>query len=391
MSAARRGLRLRSMGKREDRPSSIDAWQARPASPAPTGVLVLPTDGPNPTGVIALPSTSTNRRSSKRAPTTRQLVAVIVVLVAIIVAAGVRPLRQAGALGASHRAATDTASPSAADEQDTAALDTPDPVDPDASTSTDAETEADTDGSTTPAGPEGPTEPVEPTAPAVPGDDERALLEAVEREAGGDLGTAEVIVGADGDADENGSAGGRPVLHLTFDDGPHPTYTPQILDTLARYDAKATFFVLGSLVERHPELFQRIVDEGHVVANHSWNHEDLAPLSRAEFTESVLRTQEALGPHANRCLRPPFGSLGPDTRTWATELGLEITLWDVDTLDWQRPGADQIAERVVDGARDGTVVLMHDGGGDRTETVAALDDALAELARQGYAFEPICG
>ncbi len=181
------------------------------------------------------------------------------------------------------------------------------------------------------------------------------------------------------------------VVHLTFDDGPHPVYTPQVLDILARYDAKATFFVLGSLAEAHPELIDRIVAEGHTLANHSWAHQDLAQLSREQFDESIGRTEAVLGEHATACMRPPFGSMNENTRAWAADFGLEVILWDTDTVDWQKPGVDAIADSIVDGARNGrTNILLHDGGGDRTQSVQALDQALSELSGDGLRFEPIC-
>ncbi len=167
--------------------------------------------------------------------------------------------------------------------------------------------------------------------------------------------------------------------------------TPRPSSTiLARYDATATFFVLGSLVEAYPELFERIVAEGHTVANHTWHHEDLATLSRAEFDATVIRSQEALGRHATPCLRPPFGSMGPETRAWAADLGLDIVLWRTDTIDWQRPGVEAIADSIVAGAEGGSPILLHDGGGDRTQTVAALERAMARLDGRGLRFEPVC-
>ncbi len=180
------------------------------------------------------------------------------------------------------------------------------------------------------------------------------------------------------------------VVHLTFDDGPHPEYTPAILDVLARHDAKATFFVLGSLVEAHPAIFQRIVDEGHTVANHTWAHADLTEVTQAEFNESIRRTEAALGSHATPCLRPPFGSFNADVRRWAGEFGLELVLWGTDTLDWQKPGASVIADRIVAGADRNGSILLHDGGGNRTQTVEGLDEALTELSGRGLSYEPIC-
>jgi peptidoglycan/xylan/chitin deacetylase (PgdA/CDA1 family) len=180
------------------------------------------------------------------------------------------------------------------------------------------------------------------------------------------------------------------VVHLTFDDGPHPAHTPAVLDVLARHDAKATFFVLGSLAEAHPQLVERIAAEGHTLANHSWSHQDLAQMNQQQFNESVGRTQAALGEHATSCLRPPYGSMNANTRAWAAELGLDVVLWDTDTLDWQKPGVDTIADTIVRGATGGPNILLHDGGGDRTQSVQALDQALGELSGHGFSFEPIC-
>lgn len=180
------------------------------------------------------------------------------------------------------------------------------------------------------------------------------------------------------------------VVYLTIDDGPHPVYTPQILDILARHNARATFFVVGRLVERYPAVFERIVAEGHTVGNHTWRHEDLTTLSRDSFDETVARTQEILGEHATPCLRPPYGSRDAFTREWAAAHGLALALWTVDTFDWRNPGAATIANRIVAGATDGAIVSLHDGGGDRSQTVEALDDALGRLSDTGIRFEPLC-
>jgi len=186
--------------------------------------------------------------------------------------------------------------------------------------------------------------------------------------------------------------GGGPgdVVFLTIDDGPHPVYTPQILDILARHNARATFFVVGYLAERYPAIVERIVAEGHTVANHTWLHEDLTTLSRESFDETIARTQEILGQHAAPCLRPPYGSRDAFTREWAAAHGLALALWTVDTFDWRNPGAETIANRIVAGATDGAIVSLHDGGGDRSQTVEALDDALSRLADSGIRYEPLC-
>ena len=180
------------------------------------------------------------------------------------------------------------------------------------------------------------------------------------------------------------------VVYLTFDDGPHTEYTPQILDVLARHDARATFFVVGRLVRAYPDLIQRIAAEGHTLANHTWNHEDLAGLSRPAFDETVSRTQAALGDLATPCLRPPYGSVDAYTREWAAAHGLRLLTWDGSPQDWRRPPATEIADYIVRWARPGAVILLHDGGGDRSRTVQGLDMALERLADSGLRFEPVC-
>ena len=181
-----------------------------------------------------------------------------------------------------------------------------------------------------------------------------------------------------------------PVAYLTFDDGPHPAYTSQVLDVLARHGAKATFFVVGSLAERYPLLVQRIAYEGHTLANHSWDHASLARVSRAAFEQSVGRTQELLGPLATSCLRPPYWDLGVSTREWSADLGLRLVSWTYSPKDWQQPTAQEIADGIVARTSPGAVILLHDGGGARRPTVRGLDMALERLSGSGLEFKPLC-
>lgn len=179
------------------------------------------------------------------------------------------------------------------------------------------------------------------------------------------------------------------MIYLTFDDGPNSTYTPRILDTLARYNARAVFFTIGQLVPGQTGVTQRIVNEGHRIGNHSWSHPSLAGLSRERFDREMSQTQRAVENATGRrptCLRPPYGAMDGNTRSWASNHGLSTLLWDIDTNDWRRPGTDAIVRSVVNNARNGAVVLMHDGPGNRGQTVAALDQILAQLSAQGYTF-----
>lgn len=183
---------------------------------------------------------------------------------------------------------------------------------------------------------------------------------------------------------------GDGVVYLTFDDGPHAQYTPQVLDILARHDARATFFVVGRLAQAYPDIIERIAAEGHTLANHTWNHEDLATLTRPAFDQTVGRTEAILGDLATPCLRPPYGSIGAHTREWAAGHGLSLLTWDGSPMDWLRPPATEIADYIVQWAPTGAVILLHDGGGNRANTVQGLEMALERLADQGLRYEPIC-
>ncbi len=189
---------------------------------------------------------------------------------------------------------------------------------------------------------------------------------------------------------------GEPVVYLTFDDGPHPTWTPQVLEVLARHGAIATFFVLGQNVEAYPELASRLVEAGHDAENHTFDHASLDKVDRETFIAEVRDTDDAIHAAAGAqadpisCLRPPYGAYDAQTSALAAELGKTLTLWNVDPQDWRRPGAAQIAEHLLAHARPGAILLMHDGGGERSQTVEALETVLGELVARGYTFALLC-
>ncbi|MCA9825095.1 MAG: polysaccharide deacetylase family protein [Dehalococcoidia bacterium] len=162
-----------------------------------------------------------------------------------------------------------------------------------------------------------------------------------------------------------------------------------MLDVLARYNAAATFFVLGKEVERKPSMAARIVAEGHTIGNHTYHHRDLSGAGLDAFVAEVGSTQQAIANatgHTSLCLRPPYGATGPTVRARADQLGLVTVLWDIDPQDWRRPGSTLIASDVIESAYDGAIVLLHDGGGDRSQTVQALETILATLSQRGYRF-----
>lgn len=182
-------------------------------------------------------------------------------------------------------------------------------------------------------------------------------------------------------------------VSLTFDDGPNPTFTPQVIDVLARYGVTATFFVLGSAVEQYPDLARRIVAEGHRLANHSWDHADLTTLDPAALDEEIDRTTAAITSVTGttpQCLRAPFGRTNDAVRAAARARGLALSKWSKDTRDYERPGAQSIIGRALEGSVPGGVILFHDSGPDMSQTVAALPAIIEAIQARGLRIAPIC-
>jgi len=184
-----------------------------------------------------------------------------------------------------------------------------------------------------------------------------------------------------------------PVVYLTFDDGPHPVYTPHVLEVLASYEIKATFFVVGDMVRRWPDPARQIVAEGHSIQSHAWNHDTLTEFDRREFIRDMNRTQTELL-YATKTqatsLRPPYGATNSKVEKWANELGLTVELWDASGADWTDISAEGIARRVLRRVAPGSVVLLHGGGGPRSRTVSALDIIIPTLLEDGYRFGLLC-
>lgn len=194
---------------------------------------------------------------------------------------------------------------------------------------------------------------------------------------------------------------GPMVMALTFDDGPSPQYTPQVLDVLRDHGVHATFFVCGDNVGRYPDVVRRIGAEGHMLGNHTWSHPHLGDLSAADVRDQIQSTQDAVtkaGGRAPVMFRAPYGGFSDTSLAVCADLGLRPISWSVDPTDWANPGAGTIADRVVAGAATGAIVLNHDGteggdddpepgsGGDRSQTVAALKSYLPRLIEAGYSF-----
>ncbi len=184
-------------------------------------------------------------------------------------------------------------------------------------------------------------------------------------------------------------AGGK-VVYLTFDDGPHPVYTPQILWLLEKYDAKATFFMVGSAAKTNPKVAREVRRSPHSIGNHTYSHPWLTKVTSAEVRRQLRATDALLG--QTRCMRPPGGFVNSTVRKAVAAEGKSLVMWNVDTRDWARPGAAAIARTAIDEAGPGRTILMHDGGGDRSQTVRALAQVLRTLRADGYRFEtlPAC-
>jgi peptidoglycan-N-acetylglucosamine deacetylase len=185
-----------------------------------------------------------------------------------------------------------------------------------------------------------------------------------------------------------GGAIGR-VIALTFDDGPWPGTTEGVLQVLRRFKVKATFFVVGQEVRRRPALVRAVLADGNMVGSHSWSHLQLGKAPQRTVAHEIQAGQQAVLKAAKlwpRWFRPPYGSVSRTVYAEAAASKTKLVLWDVDPEDWRRPPATIIANRVVNSARPGAVVLMHDGGGDRRYTVVALAMIIPRLQAQGYRF-----
>jgi peptidoglycan/xylan/chitin deacetylase (PgdA/CDA1 family) len=181
-----------------------------------------------------------------------------------------------------------------------------------------------------------------------------------------------------------------PAIALTFDDGPHPKYTPRLLDILKRYGVKATFFVVGRNVERYPDIAQRIAAEGHQIANHTMTHPNLVKLKRKKFDKEIKETNTIIEAYTGKkptSIRPPYGSLNVKVEAVLKNLyGMNVIMWSVDPEDWKKPGTSEVARRLIAGARPGAILLAHDI---HEQTIEAIPEVLSQLLSQGYKFGTI--
>jgi peptidoglycan/xylan/chitin deacetylase (PgdA/CDA1 family) len=178
-----------------------------------------------------------------------------------------------------------------------------------------------------------------------------------------------------------------PYIAMTFDDGPHATNTPKLLDLAAKKHIRLTFFVLGECVQQNPAVLQREVAEGHEIGNHSLSHPNLAKFSDEAVRSQLKRTQDIIVKTAGvtpKLMRPPYGELTKRQRIWVNhDFGYKVILWDVDPLDWKRPGPSVVARRIIAVARPGSIILSHDI---HPPTIEAMPQVFDALLAKGFKF-----
>ena len=151
-----------------------------------------------------------------------------------------------------------------------------------------------------------------------------------------------------------------PVAALTFDDGPHPEYTPRLLDILKRYQARATFFMVGEAAQKYPELVRQVAHEGHAIGNHSWDHRFFPSLPGRERRAQMRACERVLAPYGQQLFRPPYGAQSLMSRLDAFLLRYQVIAWNVEAKDWREHDPDWMADRLTQGIQPGSIVLLHD-------------------------------
>lgn len=178
-----------------------------------------------------------------------------------------------------------------------------------------------------------------------------------------------------------------PFVAMTFDDGPHATLTPKLLDLLAKNRMKATFFFIGQNVAEYPEIVKRAAREGHEIASHSWSHPNLGKMGDDAVRRELQKTDDAIAAAIGTrptLMRPPYGSITARQKSWINEaFGYRIIIWDVDPFDWRRPGPGVVTQRIVNGTHPGSIILAHDI---HPQTVEAMPETFEQLLAKGFKF-----
>ncbi len=178
-----------------------------------------------------------------------------------------------------------------------------------------------------------------------------------------------------------------PYVAMTFDDGPNATLTPKLLDLLAAHHMKVTFFVVGENAAEYPEILQRAAREGHEIANHSWSHPNLGKMGDDAVRRELQKTDDAIRAAIGvrpTLMRPPYGSITARQKEWINDsFGYKIIIWDVDPLDWKRPGPSVVTRRILEETRPGSIILAHDI---HPSTLEAMPATFDQLEARGLKF-----
>ena len=182
---------------------------------------------------------------------------------------------------------------------------------------------------------------------------------------------------------------GPKVVALTIDDGPSPVYTPQILAILDRYGVTASFSMVGLNAAAYPGVAREVAAAGHMIVNHTWNHYNLGYMATVAVQDEISRATDAIHAATGESpsmFRAPYGVWPPAVFLYCAQARLTPLAWSVDPSDWARPGVPEIVRHIVADTRTGSIILEHDGGGDRSQTVAALKIWLPRLLEAGFQF-----
>jgi len=234
---------------------------------------------------------------------------------------------------------------------------------------------------------------------------------SVQAEPGSDTGQTEVLsaffdswtqsyVQHQANSDPLPTADPEKKVYLTFDDGPDPVWSPQVLEILRKYEANATFYMIGRNAASFQDTVLQIASDGNTLANHSYNHIDLTTLSYGSFSlelddtyqaiRNALKDHPELAGQLTKCLRPPYGRANETVYSYAMGMGYSISMWNLDTRDWAGLAPEAILANFSNKLQPDRVILFHDGGEDRQNTIESLDLVLHELIMQGYEILPYC-
>lgn len=152
----------------------------------------------------------------------------------------------------------------------------------------------------------------------------------------------------------------EPVVALTFDDSPHPVFTPQLLKILSKYDAHATFFMVGAQAEQCPEIVKEVAQAGHAIGNHSWNHPSFPQVVKKERISQIHECEKVLAPYGQKLFRPPFGHQNVSSHIDLYKLGYEVIAWNLCAFDWLDNDANWITAKIMENIKPGNILLLHD-------------------------------